>query len=222
MLRFMTSWTLWNLALAAVPVALGYLFASRRWSGAGRGGLTRAAWVAVGLLWLAFVPNTGYLLTEWRHFLEHVDRRGLALGAQDDPRLLLAIATRACFYAAYSGFGVLALTLAVRPVERRLREARVPFAAAAPVLFGLISLGVYLGLVLRLNSWDLWERPGRVLEAIADVPARPWLASAVVLFAAGLWGLYEAVDLWLDAAAERVRPRLARLARPLSRVAARP
>lgn len=157
------------------------------------------------MLWLAFVPNTCYLLTEWRHFLSQVDSRNLYQRSQTEPRLLLRISLLALFYLGFSSFGAISLTLAIRPIEWLLRQWRIPFYIVAWPLFTLLALGVYLGLIVRLNSWDLWTRPLRVWHYIAEVPSRPTLLMAIAVFALFLWVLYEALDLWVDAFKERLR-----------------
>jgi uncharacterized membrane protein len=67
---------------------------------------------------------------------------------------------------------------------------------------------VYLGLIVRLNSWDLWTRPLHVWRYIAEVPSRPSLIAAIAVFGLFLWGLYEALDLWVDAFGQRLQRKL--------------
>ncbi len=199
-------WTLWNLFLAAIPVALGYAAAAvGRQARARRSAVMWCGFGVLGFLWLAFLPNTCYLITEWRHLLEFVDERDLYQQAERNPRLLFFISVLALFYVCYSGFGVLTLTLAIRPIERLLRQWRFSFPCLAPMLFLLLSLGVYLGLIVRLNSWDLWQRPAKVWASVAAIPQSSLLISAIIVFALLLWGLYEGLDLWVDGVKERIR-----------------
>ncbi|MBV9864054.1 MAG: DUF1361 domain-containing protein [Abitibacteriaceae bacterium] len=197
--------TLWNLGLAVIPVALGYaLGALGRRAIAGHNPLLWIGVVVVGFLWLAFVPNTCYLLTEWRHLLQLVERNHLYTRGESDPQYLFAIGLFAFFYFCYSGCGVLALTLSIRPVERMLRVWRLPFPLVAPFLFLLLSVGVYLGLILRYNSWDLWTHPKMVGTTLVGIPFRPVLSFSIFVFALVLWGLYEALDIWVDGVKERL------------------
>jgi uncharacterized membrane protein len=201
--------TTWDLFLAAIPVALanGAATQGRRAIGQ-RKPLMWIAFAVLLALWLAFVPNTCYLLTEWRHFLNLVDSRNLYQRSQHQPGLLLQISLWALFYLGFSGFGAMALALAIRPIEKLLREWRIPFVLIAVPLFMLLSLGVYLGLIVRLNSWDLWTRPLHVWRYIAEVPSRPSLIAAIAVFGLFLWGLYEALDLWVDAFGQRLQRKL--------------
>lgn len=196
----------WNLFLAAIPVVLGYALA---W---GLGGKRRKralpAWVAapLGLVWLAFLPNTCYLLSEWRHLLIDDRWMGVVSAAQtNDPSAMYSLARGSLFFLAYSGLGVMMFVLAVRPIERWLRTVGVSMIAVAPFLFWLTSLGVYMGLIVRLNSWDLWNRPSHVVDVAVNAVANTTLLGSITVFAILLWILYEAVDLWVDGLTDRLR-----------------
>ena len=194
----------WNLMLAAIPVALAYGFGALM---ARKGKAGPAVWlIGVPLLigWLLFLPNTCYLLTEWRHLLFDPQWEGLLDRAHMDRTAMLRTAKWALLFLGYSGVGVLLFTLAIRPIERWLRAAGKPFYWAAPPLFLLTSLGVYLGLIERLNSWDIVQRPLVVWrEALLALGSQSLLLSMTV-FALLLWGLYEAVDIWVDGVTQRL------------------
>ena len=194
----------WNLMLAAVPVALGYGFGALM---ARKGKAGPAIWLIAApvlLGWILFLPNTCYLLTEWRHLLFDRQWESLLDRAHMDRTAMLRTAKWALLFLGYSGVGVLLFTLSVRPIERWLRAAGKPFYWLAPPLFFVTSLGVYLGLIERLNSWDVVQRPMLVWrEALTALGSSPLLFS-IVVFALLLWGLYEAVDIWVDGVAERL------------------
>ncbi|RYG69160.1 DUF1361 domain-containing protein [bacterium] len=196
--------TVWNLWLAFIPMVLAHVVVAIY--GAYKRGpspMLLASLIFMAVLWLAWLPNTCYLLTEWRHLLEIVDKRNLGQLSIGRPELYLIIGKLAMFYLWYSLSGVLAFVLAIRPIERILRENRIPFWVCAIPLFLMLSVGVYLGLVLRFNSWDLGHRPGHVFASVLNIAERPLLLRSVLFFALMLWGLYEAVDLWMDGIAER-------------------
>jgi uncharacterized membrane protein len=196
----------WNLFLAAIPAVLGYLIS---W-GLGAKGRRRVlpAWIAapLALVWLVFLPNTCYLLSEWRHLL--IDERwmGVVSAAQtNDPYAMYSLARGSLFFLAYSGLGVMLFVLAVRPIERWLRSVGISMIAVAPFLFWLTSLGVYMGLIVRLNSWDLLNRPAHVIDVAANAVTNTTLLGSITVFAILLWALYEAVDLWVDGLTDRLR-----------------
>ena len=195
----------WNVMLAVIPVILAYLFTwliqSRQTRG--RVGSELLAALIFGS-WLAFLPNTVYLMTEWRHFLrdaEVMDPLDMLIKARDIPSFRLS--GPAGFFTLYMAIGILRFIYSIRPMERVLRGWRVPFPLVAPVLFILISIGVYLGLVVRLNSWNVVSHPGVVIYSISRITRHPMLMVVIGLFALFLWVIYEAGDLWADGIADR-------------------
>lgn len=177
MLTEFLSQTAMNLALATISPACGLLL--DRLPPA----RMRAGALALGFVWLVFLPNTTYLVTEWRHFLYDEPFTTWRAGGQADRGGMLMTALAGALYTGYTLFGVVAFTVALRPVARRWRALGHRPARWAPPLFLLVSLGVYVGLVDRLNSWDVLA-PGRVLACCANALARPRALLAIVAFAA--------------------------------------
>lgn len=199
-------WVGWNVFLAIVPVALGYWIydLARPWHNR-QSAWRKVAVVAIGLVWLAFLPNTCYLLTEWRHFLDTLGYTALSYRWKTDSGALVDLMMHTLFYLCYSGVGMLTFTLAIRPIARLFKDAGVKLWAWGLPLFLLNSLGVYLGLVLRFNSWDMITRLNTVWPAVMEISRRPVLASFVLAFAAFLWVVYFVVDIWVDGFVARWR-----------------
>ena len=197
------SWILWNLFLAAIPVALGYAAA-----GIGRQITWRRPWLWLALapllaLWLIFLPNSCYLFTEPRHLLKAVEHDDLWSRARSDADAALRLTLWTIVAVTYVAAGAVTFALSIRPMKQWVaRSGRSPVAWAIP-FFWLLSLGVYLGLVVRYNSWDLLTRPGKVLETVAKLTDRPLLVATVVLFGLFLWVAYEVCDIWIDGFALR-------------------
>lgn len=180
----------WNLFLAWVP--LGLALVVERLRGAGTGRLdTRLAFAASAGAWLLFFPNAPYIVTDLIHL--HHDR---------GERVLLADG------AAIGAFALTGLLLASASLRRMHRLVVDRFGASAGwTMVGAVSLltgvGVYLGRVLRWNSWDLISRPDALL---ADLVAplgdplayqRPLAVTvgfglAFLVWYVGLWRLTEA------------------------------
>jgi uncharacterized membrane protein len=206
------SWIFWNLFLAAIPVGLAYLWTScvQRYSLKRKAGVPWFFWTPLILLWLAFLPNTCYLLTEWRHFLfdaDFVELRGAAAGSRV---LMLDVARQGLFFLLYSGFGILCFLFAIRPVELLLQKTTISKAVWMTPLFLLTSLGVYLGLILRFNSWDLITRPARIGHIILSTLSNPLLIKTILIFAVLLWLAYEIANIWADGLALRIKRRQAK------------
>ena len=205
----------WNLLLAVIPVALAFAIArgarrDMRADGRIRWGL----WLPLGLVWLLFLPNSCYLLTEWRHFLDTLTQSPLFALSRQSREGRADFFVVVIFYLLYSGAGLLAFFLAVWPLDRLTRR-RLGWAGAAlrPLIFPLCALGVYLGLTPagRFNSWDLLH-PHRLTGLLATAGtalSRPFLLGLVLSFGAILWLFYAAFDVWMDGMAWRLARRRA-------------
>jgi uncharacterized membrane protein len=202
----------WNIFLAVVPVALALLFAlgaRRQRDTTGR--INWIAWSPVLLLWLAFLPNTAYLLTEWRHYLEILTTTPqVFLLARHSPRYMFDFLWLSTFYVVYTGIGVASFYLALWPVDRIVR----PHWIVRGLFFIVCSLGVYVGLIPRYNSWNLAHEPYTVwhtaVAAMLDLP----LCLLVIGFGLFLWGLYFVFGLAVDGLKVRIEQR--RLGEPLA------
>ncbi len=205
---------LWNLFLAVVPVVLAFVIARGvRRERSETGTVQWVLWGPLALVWLAFLPNSCYLLTEWRHYFTTLTQSPLYAQAHQggDGRMDFFLIT--AFYLAYSGAGLLAFFLAVWPLDRltRVRLGRTG-AMLRPVIFPLCALGVYLGLMQgRFNSWDLVSAPrlAGLLATVADIVHRPLLLVSILVFGAVLWLFYAAFDIWMDGLAWRMAQRRA-------------
>jgi uncharacterized membrane protein len=140
----------WNLLLAWIPFGLALIVYERA-----RAGVSTPSLAAVTMLWLLFLPNAPYIVTD----LKHVGPGG-GVPVLYDVLLLSA--------AAWTGLllGLTSLFL-MHAVARRLVGAVNAWALVVGVL-ALSSFGIYLGRVQRWNSWDVFVRPGSLLGEIAS------------------------------------------------------
>ena len=209
---------IWNLFLAIVPVVLAFVIARGvRREQAATGYVQWLLWGPLALVWLIFLPNSCYLLTEWRHYLDTLTQSPLFSQAhQGGGRLDFFLVTG--FYLVYSGAGLLAFFLAVWPLDRLTRRRLGWWGLALrPLIFPLCALGVYLGLMRgRFNSWDLvnGSRLGDLLATTAQIFERPAVLISVLIFGAVLWIFYAAFDIWMDGIAWRLSRRHANRAHP--------
>jgi uncharacterized membrane protein len=195
-------WMLWNLFLAVLPVVFAYATAGLA-ALKGRRGWRWLILAPLLGLWLIFLPNSCYLFTEPVHLLAAVEQDSLWPRARHDPdaavRLGLWTSVSLCYLAA----GALTFALSIRPIEAWARRAGLTSHYWAAPFFVLMALGVYLGRIVRFNSWDLFTRPGAVLDTAAGLSHRPFLLAGIGLFGLFLWAAYLVVDIWLDGAAVR-------------------
>jgi uncharacterized membrane protein len=140
----------WNLLLAWIPFVLALVVYERS-----RAGVAMPLLLALALLWLLFLPNAPYIITDLKHV-------GIGGGVPVLYDVLLLSA------AAWTGL-VLGLTslFLMHVVARRVIGAVNAWAFVVAVL-ALSSFGIYLGRVQRWNSWDVFVRPGSLLGEIAS------------------------------------------------------
>jgi uncharacterized membrane protein len=147
---------LWNLFLAWIPFGLALLIYDRH-----RRGARLVQLFAFGLLWLLFFPNAPYIVTDFRYLGDVTGKtfwfEGLLIGTAACTGLLL---------------GFISLYL-IQAIVRRIAGARYAWLFVF-VSLALSSVGVYLGRVLRWNSWDVFVRPGSLLAELARVLVDPF------------------------------------------------
>src|SRR5258708_31283676 len=110
-------WILWNIFLAVVPVVCGYTLSAGIKAFTLRGKrLPWIVWLPLALVWLAFLPNTCYLLTEWRHFLAYAHATQIHGTIYSNPGVLLEDSRECLLFMGYSAIGILCFTLSIRPI----------------------------------------------------------------------------------------------------------
>ena len=166
----------WNLLLAWIPFALSLLVYDRA-----RSRVLSPPLAAAGVLWLLFLPNAPYIVTD----LKHVGSGGPVPVLYD----VMLLST-----AAWTGLllGLTSLYL-MHSVARRLVGAATAWALVLGAL-ALSSFGIYLGRVQRWNSWDVFVRPGPLLNQIAsgvvDPLSHPRPIAVTILFTSFLLASY--------------------------------
>jgi uncharacterized membrane protein len=141
---------LWNLLLAWIPLVLA--LAVYDWYRRGVGLALLAP--AIGL-WLLFLPNAPYIVTDFVHLSAADERTTLWFDA--------IVVSAFAWTGLLLGFASLYL---IHAVVRHRFGATLGWAGVLTVL-ALTSAGVYLGRFLGWNSWDLLVRPGQRLAEIA-------------------------------------------------------
>ena len=160
---------IWNLFLAWLPLAFAvrliHILRRKLWSS--WEGLT---WT---VLWLAFLPNSFYMISDFIHI-------------QDVPsaNVLYDVFMFTSFI--YTGvvLGFSSLYLIHLKLRQRLPTRLADFCVGLTLF--ICSVGVYIGRDLRWNSWNLLTNPGGLLFDIADrlehPSAYPQMILAIVSF----------------------------------------
>lgn len=146
----------WNLLLAWVPVLLAWLLVKqlkrRRWSD--------PVPLILTVLWLAFLPNSFYIMSDLIH-LQNTGEIGL---------LFDAVLFLSCIWN-----GAVAGMLSIYWVHRALLQRRTARIAAGIVglIFLLTSIAIYLGRNLRWNTWDILANPAGLLFDVSERVINP-------------------------------------------------
>jgi len=167
----------YNLALGVIPLLLSTwlvkLLRTRRW----KNWLT----VAVTGLWLLFLPNSFYIVTDFIHVVEY-SRVDLV---QDVVMLMQ-----------FSVVGLLLGFLSLYQVHKELLK-RLSLKKAHLVILAVLllsSFAVYVGRDLRWNSWDVVTQPvglfGDILVRLVHPFAYPEMWSIMLSFFVMLSSLY--------------------------------
>lgn len=149
-LSYPSGFLIWNLFLAWIPLvfAVGFAVAGKRW------------WlIPLGIGWLAFLPNSPYLVTDLVHLRDGYDlwRHVLQYG-----------------FAAWTG--IMLGVISMRLVHRRIQAEWGVLAGWAAMIasVGLCAIGVVIGRFQRWNSWDLVTRPDAVVARTFDWVSSPF------------------------------------------------
>jgi len=150
---------IWNLFLAWIPYCISqWLYYSQRKI------KSKFVFVAALMVWLVFVPNTFYILTDLYHVGD--DYNDFSMPQWFDLAMILSFAWN----------GLLLGILSVRHIEKIAHEKfriRHELFFLYPTMW-LNALGVYVGRYLRFNSWDLVSNPFHLVRDIADILFHPF------------------------------------------------
>jgi uncharacterized membrane protein len=145
---------IWNLFLAFIPYALTRLLMQRP-------GWVKNKWKfgAAGFVWLLFIPNSFYIITD----LFHLEERAV-IPLWFDLALIFSFAWN----------GLLMGILSVRQMEKfwqsKWKQNEILFIY--PIML-LNAFGIYIGRYLRYNSWDVVSNPFGLSEDIVYLLIHP-------------------------------------------------
>lgn len=146
----------WNLLLAWVPLLwvwlLGKVIKTRSWK--------EPLPVLLTILWLTFLPNSFYLMSDLIHLTNTGD-----IGILFDVVLFLS-----CIWN-----GLVAGMMSIVWVHNALLKRRAAQQARLliGIVFVLVSFAIYLGRSLRWNTWDLLVNPAGLLFDVSERVINP-------------------------------------------------
>jgi uncharacterized membrane protein len=167
----------WNLFLAWIPLVI--MFGLARW-------LRRHAWsdwpaLLTTVLWLLFLPNSFYMVSDYIH-LQEIPAGNILFDA-----VMFTMFIMTGLLLGYTSLFLFHLELLKR--TRRVTAGRI----IAVVLFAC-SVAIYIGRDLRWNSWDALVRPTGLLFDLSNQVLHPFsyrdMLGTVLIFFVLVGGLY--------------------------------
>lgn len=141
----------WNLVLAVVPLVLSWWLVERVRSG---GWLTWQQ-TLLTVVWLSFLPNSFYLISDFVHLRETYE-----INLVFDIVMLMSFAVNGLI------FGFMSLYMVHRELNRRIQPKQAYILISLVIL--ACSFAAYLGRYTRWNSWDIVLRPAGLLFDVSD------------------------------------------------------
>lgn len=147
---------LWNLVLAVLSPLLAWWLVTR---------VRRYGWLAwqqvvLTILWVLFLPNSFYLITDLVHL-----RPNYEASVVYDTVLLQS------FVIAGLAYGYTSLVLVHRELYKQLRKRTVWLMVSTALLVS--SYAIYLGRFSRFNSWDVFISPAGLIFDVSESLLNP-------------------------------------------------
>lgn len=171
-----SGWIIWNLFLAFIPLALSFwLFTRFPRRGAKTARRSPFWWVGL-IIFIAFLPNAAYLLTDIIHLIEAI-RAGYSIW------IITLIFIPLHLFAIFIGWEAYVISLLNQSRYLEKQGAKKFVLVSEILVHALCAVGIYLGRFLRFNSWDLVTKPDIVLvSAIDNLTTKKPLLVIVITF----------------------------------------
>ena len=163
-----SGWIAWNLFLAFIPLALSFWLFRRKSQS------RSLLWWVGFLVFIAFLPNAPYLLTDIIHLIN-------AIRDYYSVWIITLVLIPPHVIAILAGFEAYVVSV-MNQSQYLKQQGAAKFAVWSELLtHALCAIGVYLGRFPRLNSWDFVTQPEAVVRTALDhlTSKRPVLLMAV-------------------------------------------
>ncbi|MGF1588755.1 MAG: DUF1361 domain-containing protein [Pleurocapsa sp.] len=180
-----SGWIVWNLFLAFIPLVLSFWLFTRHTRKRRRPmaevkkpvAQTRSLlWWIGWVIFIAFLPNAPYLLTDIIHLIEAI-RAGYSIW------ITTLIFIPLHLFAILVGWEAYVISVINQSHYLKQQGARKFIFASELMTHALSAIGVYLGRFRRFNSWDLVTQPNIVITStINDLTAQKPLLVIFITF----------------------------------------
>lgn len=150
-----SGWITWNLFLAFIPLLLSFwlfLRRSRRRS---------LLWWTSFLVFIAFLPNAPYLLTDIIHLIG-------AIRANYSIWITALVFIPLHFLAIFVGWQAYVVSLINQGYYLQKNGAKKIIFASEIITHALTAIAIFIGRFRRFNSWDLITQPDILLASTMD------------------------------------------------------
>ena len=163
-----SGWIVWNLFLAFIPLVLSL------WLFLRPNGRRNLLWWIVFAIFIVFLPNASYLLTDIIHLIEAI-RAGYSIWITTlifIPLHLLAITI---------GWEAYVISVINQSYYLKKHGARNFILTSELITHALSAVGIFVGRFRRFNSWDLMTKPDILLSSTIDdlTTKKPLLVIAI-------------------------------------------
>ncbi len=158
---------IWNSFLAYIPLVLSFwLFRSSR--------PRSLAWWLVFLVFIAFLPNAPYVLTDIIHPIDFI-RRGYSVWI-----VTLAVIPQYFLFilAGFEAYVISLMNFGYYLEEQRLKQYILTMEL---VIHALCAVGIYLGRFKRFNSWDFVTQPDILAKSIVNDLTGTWEIAIIII-----------------------------------------
>jgi uncharacterized membrane protein len=176
-----TSRIIWNLFLAFIPLVLSfYLFRPPA--------MRNIFWWILLLIFIAFLPNAPYILTDSIHLIE------LSQSNYPNWAIILILIPQ---YLLFICLGFEAYVISLVKLDRYLANfiASKYLTMVNAIAHSLCIVGVYIGRFERFNSWDFVTKPGIVLITTIQDIFDGWKILSMAIAFIALWLLSDFIKL---------------------------
>ena len=175
----------WNLFLVIIPWVIGLvIFKLGR-----RTGFvslpSKLAFAVLALLWLLFIPNTIYIVSDVRHLLNYCPIDSPFQVCEKNAWMIL-------FFFTYAAIGWWSYVFLINQMKSFLSEmyGRIVAELWLLALLPVVAIGFLFGLVHRWNSWEFFIYPKAIYENLAIYLNDPKSFTNWLIFTIFLYVLY--------------------------------
>lgn len=175
----------WNVILAFVPLLLGEVLRKKN--------LKKIWFGVVFCLWVLFYPNTIYLLTDLIHLRQEWFYEGVVTNpvySVTSWLIYFNLLTLALFGLWSGGLAYLGIENSLRPWMKGRKQMMI----FRMILSIATACAIYIGRILRFNSWDVLRPVKLIQETLASMT---WFTVFFVLMFAGFIFLVLSFCSWL-------------------------